>query len=333
MNSNSPAIKSNKNLILVFITIVGIIIAIIVIGLFLLKPGPEIIQGQAEANETRISGKLTGRIAHFYVEEGQNVKKGDTLVSIFSADAEAKLMQVEAQRQAAIAQNKKVDAGARKQVIQSAFEMWTKAQAGLEIAKKSYDRVEALYQKGVSSAQKRDEAFANYKAMLATEKAAKSQYDLAVEGAQTEDKEMAAAMVEKANAGIDEVESYLADGHLTAPIDGQIVNIYPQYGELVGGGAPIMSLVNLKDMWVSFNVREELLNDMKMGDVLNLVIPALGNKEVPMKIYYVKDMGSYAVWRATKSTGSYDSKTFEVRLRPDAPIADFRPGMTVLWKR
>ena len=209
MNPNSQS-KSNKNLILVFITIVGIIIAIIVVGLFLLKPGDEIVQGQAEANETRISGKLTGRIAHFYVEEGQNVKKGDTLVSIFSADAEAKLMQVEAQRQAAIAQNKKVDAGARKQVIQSAFEMWTKAQAGLEIAQKSYDRIEALYQKGVTSAQKRDEVFANFKAMQATEKAAKSQYDLALEGAQVEDKQMAAAMVEKANAGIDEVESYLA---------------------------------------------------------------------------------------------------------------------------
>ena len=229
MDSINQVTKSNKNLILVFITLIGVIVAVIIVGLFLLKPAPEIIQGQAEANETRISGKLMGRIAHFYVKEGQNVKKGDTLVSIFSADAEAKLMQVEAQRQAAIAQNKKVDSGARKQVKQQAFEMWQKAQAGLEIAKKSLDRIEALYEKGVVTAQKRDEVEANYKAMVATEKAAKAQYDMALDGAQKEDKEMAAAMVEKANAGIDEVESYLADGHLIAPINGQISNIYPQY--------------------------------------------------------------------------------------------------------
>ncbi len=333
MDSNNQVAKANKNLILVFVTLVGIIVAIIIVGLFLLKPKDEIIQGQGEANETRISGKLMGRIAHFYVEEGQNVKRGDTLVAIFSADAEAKLMQVEAQRQAAIWQNKKVDAGARKQVKQSAYEMWQKSLAGLEIAKKSLDRMDALYAKGVVTAQKRDEVEANYKAMVATEKAAKAQYDLALDGAQVEDKEMAAAMVEKANAGIDEVESYLADGHLIAPINGQISNIYPQYGELVGAGAPIMSLLDLKDMWVSFNVREDLLNDMKMGDVLDVWIPALNNQKAQMEIYYIKDMGTYAIWRATKATGTYDSKTFEVRCRPAQPIENFRPGMTVLWKR
>ncbi|MEG0950244.1 MAG: efflux RND transporter periplasmic adaptor subunit [Bacteroidales bacterium] len=332
-NTNSSVKKSNKNLMLAFLALVAAIILVIIVGFFLLKPREEVIQGQAEANETRISGKLAGRIAHIYVTEGQNVKRGDTLVSIFSADAEAKLMQVEAMRQAAIAQNQKVDAGARRQVIQGAYEMWQKAQAGVEIAKKSYDRVQALFDKGVTSAQKRDEAEANYKAMVATEKAAKSQYDLALAGAQKEDKEMAAAMVEKANAGIDEVEAYLADGHLVAPIDGQISDIYPLYGELVGPGAPIMSLLNLEKMWVSFNVREDLLNEMQLNDELTLILPALNNREVKMKIYMVRDMGTYAIWRATKSTGQYDAKTFEVRCRPDQPVEGLRPGMTAIWKR
>lgn len=333
MSTNTAIKKSNKNLILAFLALVIAIIVVIIIGLFLLKPRQEIIQGQAEANETRISGKLAGRIAHFYVTEGQNVKKGDTLVSIFSADAEAKLMQVEAMRQAAIAQNQKVDAGARQQVIQSAFEMWQKAQAGVEIAQKSFKRVQTLFEKGVTTAQKRDEAEANYKAMVATEKAAKAQYDLALAGAQTEDKKMAAAMVEKANAGINEVESYLADGHLTAPIDGQISDIYPLYGELVGPGAPIMSLLNMDDMWVSFNVREDLLNDMKINDELNMIIPALNNREEKMNVYMIRDLGTYAIWRSTKSTGQYDAKTFEVRCRPAKTIDGLRPGMTVIWKR
>ncbi|MDO5571550.1 MAG: efflux RND transporter periplasmic adaptor subunit [Bacteroidales bacterium] len=333
METKSSVKKSNKNLLLAFIVLIAVIGAVIIVGIVTLEPKDELIQGQAEANETRISGKLTGRIANFYVTEGVNVKKGDTLVSIFSAEAEAKLMQVEALKMAAMAQNQKADAGTRPQIIQSAYEMWMKAQAGVEIAKKSYDRVEALFEKGVVTAQKRDEAQANYKAMVATEKAAKSQYDLALAGAQKEDKEMTAAAVSQATAGVDQVEAILADSHLTAPIDGQVSIIYPLYGELVGAGAPIMSLLNNKEMWVSFNVRENLLNSMKINDELNLIIPALDNKEVKMKVYMIRDLGTYAIWRATKTTGQYDAKTFEVRCRPAEPIDGFRPGMTVLWKR
>ncbi|MEG1617099.1 MAG: efflux RND transporter periplasmic adaptor subunit [Bacteroidales bacterium] len=332
-NTKDSVKKSNKNLLLAFLVLIAAVIIVIVIGLFMLKPRAEIIQGQAEANETRISGKLTGRIAKFYVTEGQNVKKGDTLVSIFSAEAEAKLLQVEAQRTAAMAQNKKADVGTRPQIIQGAYEMWMKSQAGVEIAKKSYDRVQALFEKGVTSAQKRDEAEANYKAMVATEKAAKSQYDLALAGAQSEDKAMAAAVVEQATAGVDQVEAILADSHLIAPIDAQVSDIYPLYSELVGAGAPIMSLLSLNEMWVTFNVREDMLNNMQMGDELNVMIPALKNKEVPMKVYMIRDMGTYAIWRATKTTGQYDAKTFEVRCRPAQPIDGFRPGMTAIWKR
>ena len=331
--NNSEIKKSKKNRLLAFIELMSAIILVLFIGIFTLNPHEEIIQGQAEADETRISGKLTGRIAHFYVSEGQNVSKGDTLVSIFSAEAEAKLMQVEAMKKAAMAQNKKADSGTRPQLIQSAYEMWMKAQAGVDIAKKTYDRIETLYNKGVTSAQKRDEALANYNAMTATEKAAKAQYDLALAGAQQEDKEMTAAAVSQAAAGVDQVEALLADSHLTSPISGQVSQTYPLYGELVGAGAPVMSILNLQSMWVSFNVREELLDDMRMDTEIKVIIPALNNKEATMKIYFIRDMGTYAVWRATKTTGQYDSKTFEVRCRPDHPIEGFRPGMSVLWKR
>ncbi|MGL5683528.1 MAG: HlyD family secretion protein [Marinifilaceae bacterium] len=325
--------KANKNLILAFSLLIVAIIIVIVLGFFMLKPKYEIIQGQAEADETRISGKLTGRIAKLYVQRGDNVHVGDTLVSIFSQEAEAKLMQVEAQRTAAQAQNQKADVGTRPQIIQSAYEMWQKAKAGVYIAEKTYNRMQTLFDKGVISAQKRDEAEANYKASVATAQAAKSQYNLALAGAQKEDKEMTAAMVEQASAGVDQVEAVLADSHLLAPINAQVSDVYPLFSELVGAGAPIMSLVDLKSMWVSFNVREDLLNEMRMGDELNLIIPALNNQEVKMKIYYIRDMGSYAIWRATKTTGQYDAKTFEVRCKPANPIDGFRPGMTVLWKR
>lgn len=329
---DTPERKKEKSLTAGLVVLILVIVMLSLVGFFMLEPKPEWIQGQAEATQVRVSGKLPGRVAEFRVEEGQFVHRGDTLVRIFSSDAEAKLMQATAMESVYKAQNQKVDNGSRIEVVNAAHDMWQKAVAGLEIAKKSYDRMQSLYDKGVVSAQKRDEAEAAYKSMQATESAARSQYEMAKKGAQSEDKAAAAAMVEMAKSGVAQVESVLADSYLTAPVDGEISDIFPNEGELVGQGAPIMNVLDLSRMWVTFNVREDRLNDLVMGKELQAVIPALGDREVTLKIYYIKDMGSYAVWRATKVSGQYDAKTFQIKARPVQPVENLRPGMSVLIK-
>ncbi|WP_302788329.1 HlyD family secretion protein [Barnesiella intestinihominis] len=325
--------KKERSLVVGLIALIVIIVVLALIGLFLLKPEPQIIQGQAEATQVRVSGKLPGRVVEFMVEEGQHVLAGDTLVHIHSSLVEAKLSQAEAMETVAKAQNKKVDSGTRVELLNSAYDMWQQAQAGLTIAKKTYERMQSLYKKGVVSEQKRDEAEAAYKAMAATESAAKSQYEMAKAGAQAEDKAAAAAMVAAAQGSVAEVESILSDSYLTAPTDGEISDIFPNVGELVSLGAPIMNVLKLDDMWVSFNVREDLLENLTMGAEVQAIIPALENKEVTLKVFYIRDMGSYAVWRATKVTGQYDAKTFQVKARPVEPVDNLRPGMSVLLKR
>ena len=325
--------KKERSLVVGLIALIVIIVVLALIGLFLLKPEPQIIQGQAEATQVRVSGKLPGRVVEFMVEEGQHVLAGDTLVHIHSSLVEAKLSQAEAMETVAKAQNKKVDSGTRVELLNSAYDMWQQAQAGLTIAKKTYERMQSLYKKGVVSEQKRDEAEAAYKAMVATESAAKSQYEMAKAGAQAEDKAAAAAMVAAAQGSVAEVESILSDSYLTAPTDGEISDIFPNVGELVSLGAPIMNVLKLDDMWVSFNVREDLLENLTMGAEVQAIIPALENKEVTLKVFYIRDMGSYAVWRATKVTGQYDAKTFQVKARPVEPVVNLRPGMSVLLKR
>ena len=325
--------KKERSLVVGLIALIVIIVVLALIGLFLLKPEPQIIQGQAEATQVRVSGKLPGRVVEFMVEEGQHVLAGDTLVHIHSSLVEAKLSQAEAMETVAKAQNKKVDSGPRVELLNSAYDMWQQAQAGLTIAKKTYERMQSLYKKGVVSEQKRDEAEAAYKAMVATESAAKSQYEMAKAGAQAEDKAAAAAMVAAAQGSVAEVESILSDSYLTAPTDGEISDIFPNVGELVSLGAPIMNVLKLDDMWVSFNVREDLLENLTMGAEVQAIIPALENKEVTLKVFYIRDMGSYAVWRATKVTGQYDAKTFQVKARPVEPVDNLRPGMSVLLKR
>lgn len=332
--NNSPAEVKRETRILLIALLCLIIatIALAIIGFFFLKSPAEIIEGQADATSVRISGKLPGRVTDIYVKEGDMVRAGDTLIHIHSSLAEARLSQAEAMKNVAEAGEQKVDAGTRVQIIQSAEQLVAQAAAARQISQKTYERMENLYKENVVSAQKRDEAKAAYDAAVAAENAAKSQLSLARAGAQREDKAAAASMVNVAKSGIAEVESLLEDQYLTAPCDGQIDQIYPEVGELVSLGAPLMSLLKINDKWVTFNVREDYLPKFKLGEKVKVMIPALDKKETEMEVYYVRDMGSYATWRATKATGEWDSRTFEVKARPLDTIPDLRPGMTVVYR-
>lgn len=322
--------KKERGLFVALAVAVVVVILLAIIGFLVINPKEEIVQGEVDASSVRVSGLMPGRVEKFYVSEGQAVHAGDTLAKIHSATVDAKLAQALAMQDAADAQKRKADAGTRKQVVASAYDLWQQAKAALEIRKKTYQRLESLYKQNVVSEQKRDEAKAAYDAAVASESAARSQYELAKEGAQREDKMAAEAMANAAKGSVAEVQSILQDQYLVAPCDGEISDIFPHEGELVSTGTPIMNVLKLSDKWMVFNVRENILQNLTMGKEVMVKIPALGMKETKAKVYYVKDMGEYAVWRATKATGEYDSRTFEVRLRPLEQLDDLRPGMSVI---
>jgi len=325
--------SQNSNMLLAFITLLGVIAIVALVGFFMLRKGPEIIQGQAEVTEYRVSSKVPGRILEFRVKEGDKVKAGDTLAILEAPEVAAKMIQAQAAESAAQAQNQKAIKGARSEQIQTAYEMWQKAKAGVDIAEKSYKRVKNLFEQGVMSAQKMDELTAQRDAAIATEKAAHAQYSMAKNGAEREDKLAASALVDRAKGAVAEVESYVKETVLIAPMGGEISEIFPKMGELVGTGAPIMNVANLDDMWVTFNVREDLLNGLNIGTEFTAIIPSMNNKEVKLKVNFMKDLGTYAAWKATKTTGQFDLKTFEVRALPTEKIQNLRPGMSVIIKK
>lgn len=330
-NDKTPQQKANRSLMLTMGIVVIFVAIIAIIGFIFMNKPSEIIEGQVEGTTVRISGKLPGRVVKIFVEEGDSVKAGDTLVHIHSAVAEAQLTEAEAMKEVAQAQNRKVDAGTRSQIIQAAYDMLQQAKAAVTITEKTYRRMDNLYNEGVLSEQKRDEAKAAYDAAVAARNAAESNYSLAKAGAQKEDKESTAALVSAAGGGVEQVKAVLADSYLTAPFDGTIDEIYPEPGELVALGAPIMTLLRSDKRWITFNVREELLNDIKQGSKVRLMIPALGRREIDAEVYYIRDMGSYATWRSTKSTGDWDSRTFEIKARPSGDVSDLRPGMSAIY--
>ena len=322
--------RKDRALILTVICVILVIAALAVIGFLCIEPAPDVVQGQGEATEVRVSGKLPGRVRKLYVEEGQHVQAGDTLVHIVSSLADAQLVEANAMEEVAKAAEAKVDAGTRVQIINAAEDVWHQAQAATGIARKTYDRMEALFQKGVISAQKRDEAKAALEMAKAGEEAARSSYELAKSGAQKEDRRASSAMVKVAKSGIRKVDALLEDQYLLAPFDGEITVIYPDVSELVATGAPIMNL-QTDDHWAVFNVRETLLKDISVGTRIKVRIPAL-DKDTVMEVFYIKDLGTYANWQATKATGDYDARTFQVKARPAHKIENFRPGMSVLYK-
>lgn len=324
--------KSQKNSILLAVVgFAAVVIAAGLIGYLTLGKSDDVIQGEIEVSEYRVSSKVPGRILELRVKEGDYVHVGDTLAILDAPEVEAKKTQAESAESAAAAMKEMADNGARQQQIQGAFEVWQQAKAGLEIAKKTYDRVQRLFNEGVMSAQKRDEALAQYKAYEAQEKAAKSQYDMAKEGARKEERKAAAAQVNRAKGAVQEVSSYLHETVQVAQVEGEVSDIYPKVGELVGTGSPIMSISIMSDVWGTFNVREDQLDGLKVGSEFTAFSPAF-KKDIKMKVYYIKDQGSYAVWKATKSNGQYDLKTFEVKARPVDKLEGLRPGMTLVKK-
>ena len=322
----------HNNILLAVMGFIAVVVIVGIIGFFSLGRDEEIIQGQVEVSEYRVSCKLPGRIVELRVKEGDYVKVGDTLAILEAPEVDAQKQVVQATGEAAKAVESLTDAGARKEQIQGAYQLWQQALAAEEIAKKSYTRMQHLYDEGVISGQKRDEVYAAFKAAEAQVKAAKSQYDMANNGARTQEKQIAANNALAAKSAVKVVSSLLKETVQVAQVEGEVSSVYPKVGELVGIGSPIMSISILSDMWGTFNVREDQLKGLKTGDTFTAFSPAF-NKDIKMKVYSIKDEGSFAVWKATKTTGQYDLKTFEVKARPVTKIDGLRPGMSLIYKK
>lgn len=327
--------KNNKYVTLVSIiatVAVVAVAAVIIIGISMPKTS-EIIQGEAELSDYRVSSKIPARVLELRVKEGQLVSKGDTLVILEAPDIQAKLNQAYAALEAADAQHRKAINGTRQEQIQGVYETWQKAIAAREVSEKTYNRMNRLFSQGVIAEQKKDEAEAHFKASVATERAAKSQYDMAVNGAREEDKQAASAQLQRAHGAVTEVSSYIEETVLIATADGTVTEIFPEIGELIGSGAPIMNIAKLDDVWFTFNVREDYLPGLEVGKQIDVYLPAF-DKTVRCQISLMKDVGSFAAWKATKALDGFDLKTFEVQAIPinADETKSVRSGMSAIIK-
>ena len=296
-------------------------------------PSEEPLYGVMQAKTVDVAAKVTGRVETLPVHEGDTVSAGQLLMTLDIPEVEAKLKEVEALKSAATARQSLVDEGARPQEIRAAKAQMQRAQAGQELAQKTFNRVHALYREGLISKQKHDEALAQKKSADELLAAAKEQYDIALTGARTQEKQAATALTAQATGGVEQVESLVKEKNVTSPIASEISRIYVEIGEVAAAGLPLATLVDLSDQWAVFNIREDDLPKITKGAVLSAEIPALNAKNVQFKVYFINPRGDYATWRATRQSSGYDLRPFEVRARPVQHVSDLRPGMSVIVNR
>ena len=294
------------------------------------QPPAPYFQGQMEAREADIAPKVTARIARVAVTEGQQIQPGDLLVEMDSPEVRAKLAQAEAAKAAAQAVSDKAQHGARPQEVQMARLNWQRAQAGAELAHTSYQRVQSLYDQGLVSAQKRDEAHTQWRANAAQAEAARAQYDMAASGARAEDKAAAAAQVRQVDGVVAEVQAAEAETQLRSPVGGEVAKVLAKEGELSPQGVAVVTVVDLQDQWVVLNVREDQLQRFALKSRFTGQLPALGGRSAEFEVTYLGVLPDFATWRTTRGSQGFDARTFEVRARPAKPIEGVRPGMSVI---
>lgn len=315
--------------------VVLLLIALIVFGVMTLRkfatePREAYLQGQMEARRVLVAGKVPGRIENLFFREGDMVEKNAIVAVISSPEIEAKKMQAQGALGAARAQASKAKNGARSEDVTALKAMADRAQEAANLAKNTYDRVQKLYNEGVLPLQKRDEAETQMKASQSAADAAKAQYDQALAGARSEDKAAANALVLQAKGANAEVDAYLEETKIRAPIAGEVSVKLVEEGEVVGSGMPVVAITDLEDSWAVFHVREDMLKNVSKGKTFMMFIPAL-DTQVDMEVSYIASVGDYATWRSSKESGGFDLKSFEVRMRPTKKVENLRPGMSVLF--
>lgn len=327
--TNNPTAKKSRilrSLIIVFL------IALVALGLWLAyKPAPQQIQGMVEATTLNVSTKVPSRVEQLIAEEGDQVKKGQVLGILTSPELQAKQQQAEGALQSARALEQTAVRGSQQENIASLRANWQSAQAQAELARVTYQRSQNLFNEGVISRQRRDEAQAAKNSSAQIAEAARQQYLRAERGSTPEQLSSAQAQVKIAEAAVFEAKSLNQEMQLVAPEDGEVSQKFANVGELVPAGIPLYTLLDLRNQWVSINLREDQFNQLKHGSILHGDIPALSQHNVAFRVIHIAAQGTFASWEATRQSSGYDVRTFEVKLKSLQPLAGLRPGMSVLF--
>ena len=310
--------------------IVGVIVAAIA-GLsiwFLVRPQPLLVQGEVDATRLDIAARIDGRVADIPVTRGENVAAGAVLVRIDNPENIAKREQAVAGKVVADAQLANINAGTRPEVIAARKAALERAQASVVLAQKTYDRISQLAEHGNAPQARLDQVTDTLHENQRAADQAKSAYEQAVNGYTAEERQIAVANVQRAVSDIAAVQSIIDQMVITAPLAAQVYKRNVEPGEYISPGVPLVTLIDLNDLWIHFDLREDLVRTLKVGDRFAVRIPALADRRITVEVKLIATKGEYASWRATRATGDFDLRTFSIRAYPVEQVPELRPGMS-----
>lgn len=291
-----------------------------------------LLQGEVDAPEVIVASKAKGRVIERHIERGDDVKKGQLMITLESPELNAQVAALEAAKAQAQAQLDLSLHGTREESIRNLEAVLSQAKVEAANATRDYQRISAVANQGYVSAAELDNARRSRDVALQRVRGAQAELDEAQNGDRIELRQKYTAAVQQAEQQLIELKIQQNDLQVKAPVDGEVGPIPAEIGELFNANSPLATLIRIPDAYFVYNLREDILADIRKGDRITITVPALGNKEVEAEIRYIAPMGDYATKRATRATGDFDLKTFEIRLYPVTPIEGLRPGMSALWR-
>lgn len=321
--------KFKKTYFILSVPLIIAIIAIIFIAAHYSSPSENIITGIVESKQVDVASKIPGRIEQLFVDEGSHVKKGDVLAKLESKELDAKVGQAKGAMEAAFAKFSMAKNGARMEEKEGARQLYAQAKSQYDYAEKTLNRFKSLYKDKVISTQEFDEMEFKFNAAKAQMEAAKSKYDMAINGARPEEINGAEGLYHQAESAYKEAMAYYSELEIKAPVDGEVTQLYADKGEVINSGYPAFSILPSGQDYIIIQLREDLMKDIKIGKKFYGKINALGIDRAEFKIDYIAPMGDFATWKPTNQKGEFDLRTFEIHLKPVNKINGLRPGMTV----
>lgn len=291
-----------------------------------------LLQGEVDAPEVIVASKAKGRVIERHIERGDDVKKGQLMITLESPELNAQVAALEAAKAQSQAQLDLSLHGTREESIRNLEAVLSQAKVEAANSARDYQRISAVANKGYVSATELDNARRSRDVASQRVRAAQAELDEAKNGDRIELRHKYMAAVQQAEQQLIELKIQQDDLQVKAPVDGEVGPIPAEIGELFNANSPLATLVRIPEAYFVYNLREDILADIRKGDRITITVPALGNKEVEAEIRYIAPMGDYATKRATRATGDFDLKTFEIRLYPVTPIEGLRPGMSALWR-
>jgi HlyD family secretion protein len=321
--------KLKKNYMLFLIPAIIAVVGIVILIVSGNDNNSIMITGVVEASDIDVSSKIPGRIDSVYFKEGDIVKKGDIIARLESKEMDAKVGQAKGLLETAEFKYKMAQNGARPEEKSAVEKQYNQAKYQFDLAEKTWKRMMSLYKDSLLSAQEKYQYEFQYKAAREQMDAAKAKYDMVISGARFEEIKMAEGLFHQGENGLNEAVAYAQELYLKSPIDGELQKKISDVGEVISAGYPVFTIIDPNDIWVTIQIKEDLMSKISKGKTFTGKVPALGNNEFQFEVSYISPMGDFANWKPTNQKGDFDIKTFEVRLRSKNKIEGLRSGMSV----